>query len=203
MERRFGVSRKCLLLASSFDIESLKRRLQDGNSIAGFENTNEPVSAVAIIIAPNREGASILLIKRRDRQGDPWSGQIAFPGGHKSAEDQTLLQTAIREASEEVGINLREHELLGILPVVYSHTRRMPVLPFVFRLRTDSQVRLNDEVSESFWARLHELASISSTTSEVEVEQGRLRVDSYVYYEHVIWGLTFRIINILLNKQQP
>lgn len=196
------MSRKRVLLSSSFDIGSLKQRLGDANSAAGFENINEPVSAVAIIINTNRGTASILLIRRRDRQGDPWSGQIAFPGGHKSNEDQTLLQTAIRETSEEVGINLRDHELLGALPVIYSRTRRMPVLPFVFGLRVDSQVRLNDEVAESFWVPLQDLASVGSSTSEVEVEQGKLRVECYVYDEHVIWGLTFRIINVLLNKSE-
>ncbi len=97
---------------------------------------------------------------------------------------------------------MHDRELLGVLPVVYSHTRRMPVLPIVFQARIDSPVKLNDEVAESFWVPLRELASISSTTSEVEVERGRLQVDSYVYDGHVIWGLTFRIINILLNKPQ-
>jgi hypothetical protein len=50
---------------------------------------------------------------------------------------------------------------------------------------------------------LHELASVGSSTSEVQVEQDKLRVDCYVYDEHVIWGLTFRIINVLLNSSQP
>jgi len=190
-------------LTNSFDIESLKQRLSDGNSVVHLEDTSEPVSAVAIIIGPGRKGVSILLIRRRDRQGDPWSGQIAFPGGHKSREDQTLLQTAIRETSEEVGIEVGMKELLGVLPLTHSHTRRMPVSPFVFQLTKGVPVKLNDEVTESFWVPLRELANMGWTTSEVEVEQRRLSVDSYVYDEHVIWGLTFRIINILLNKSSP
>jgi len=190
-------------VTSSFDIESLKQRLNPESSVAGSESSNEPVAAVAIIIDPNRSGPSVLLIRRRDREGDPWSGQIAFPGGHRSTKDRTLLQSAIREASEEIGIDLHEHELLGVLPLAYSHTRRMPVAPFVFQLRSNVAVRLNDEVAESFWVPLSELLKIRSTTSQVQVGRGTLSVDSYIYDGHVIWGLTFRIINILLNKPQP
>jgi 8-oxo-dGTP pyrophosphatase MutT (NUDIX family) len=188
---------------NSFDVESLKRRLSPETSLRGLERANGPISAVSIIIDPTRSSASILLIRRRDREGDPWSGQIAFPGGHTSTNDKTLLQTAIREALEEVGIALREHELLGVLPLMYSHTRKMPVASFVFALKNDVSITLNDEVAESFWVPLDELLRISATTSQVQVERGRLDVDSYVYDKHVIWGLTFRIINILLNKPQP
>jgi 8-oxo-dGTP pyrophosphatase MutT (NUDIX family) len=171
--------------------------------MAGYEKSSEPVAAVAIVIDSNRDGGSVLLIRRREREGDPWSGQIAFPGGHKSTNDETLLRTAIREGKEEVGIDLHEHELLGVLPQMYSRTRRIPVSPFVFQLKKDVAIRLNDEVAESFWVPLNELLRISSTTSQVQVEQGKLSVNSYIYDEHVIWGLTFRIINILLNKPQP
>jgi 8-oxo-dGTP pyrophosphatase MutT (NUDIX family) len=186
-----------------FDVESLKQRLNAERSLEGFERANGPVSAVAIIIDSTQSEESILLIKRRDREGDPWSGQIAFPGGHKSANDKTLLQTAIREAGEEVGIVLREHDLLGVLPLMYSHTRRMPVASFVFALKNDLSIILNNEVAESFWVPIDELLRIRVTTSEVHVEGGWLNVDSYIHDRHVIWGLTFRIINTLLNKPQP
>jgi len=117
-----------------------------------------------------------------------------------SPNDQSLLQTAVREAAEEVGIELGEHSLLGALPLVYSRTRRVLVTPFVFQLKSDVKVRLNEEVAESFWVSLEELAKIRSTMSQVRVQQGELEVDSYIYDGRVIWGLTFRIINMLLER---
>ena len=184
----------------TFDIGSLKERLKPGASALGSRNEERPGAAVAIIIDPKRQGASILLIKRTERQDDPWSGQIAFPGGHKSGDDRTSLETAIREASEEVGIHLIDHDVLGVLPLVYSRTRRVLVAPLVFELKGDVIVHLNEEVAESFWVQISELSKIKVTKSEVNVEEGKLTVDSYVYGERVIWGLTFRIINILLKK---
>jgi 8-oxo-dGTP pyrophosphatase MutT (NUDIX family) len=132
--------------------------------------------------------------------GDPWSGQIAFPGGHRSLNDPTLLETAIREVSEEVGIDLRQHVALGVLPFEYSQTRRVFVAPFVFWLNSNVTVRLNDEVAESFWVPMEDLSKIVSTRSEVHVEGGTLDVESIVLDGHVIWGLTFRIISNLLSR---
>ena len=187
-------------MINRFDIESLRQRLNPASSIEGPDNSNEPVAAVAIIIDIHRESDSILLMRRQDRVGDPWSGQISFPGGHKSPSDRTLLETAIREASEEVGIELHRHVTLGVLPLMYSQTRRVLVAPFVFQLSSKVLVQLNDEVAESFWASLDELSKIRTTRSEVHVEAGTLDVDSYVLEGHVIWGLTFRIIRSLLNR---
>jgi 8-oxo-dGTP pyrophosphatase MutT (NUDIX family) len=187
-------------LAKSFEIETLKQRLKPESSAMESQGSIEPLAAVAVVIDLSRNSGSILLIRRRDREGDPWSGQVAFPGGHKSPNDQTLLQTAVREAEEEVGIQLHEHSLLGALPPVYPRGRSVLVAPFVFQLRREVEVRLNDEVAESFWAKLTELSNIHATLSPVVVQQGQLKVDSYVYDGRVIWGLTYRIINMLLGK---
>jgi len=188
-------------LTDTFDLELLKGRLRK-KPPASESDQGEPVAAVAIIINPNDRGGSILLIRRTERVGDPWSGQMAFPGGHKSHDDRDFLATAIREAREEVGIDLQEHELLGPLPVMYSRTRRVPVAPYVFQLKADVAVKSNDEVAESFWVPLSTLSEINASKTEVRVEEDKLNVDAYVYHGNVIWGLTLRIINLLLNREQ-
>ncbi len=187
-------------MTGTFDLELLRRRIREG-SFPPESKEDQPVAAVAVIINPKDRGGSVLLIKRTERVGDPWSGQIAFPGGHKAPDDRDFLETAIREAKEEVGVELREHELFGHLPLVYARTRRVQVVPYVFELRTSAMIRPNEEVSDSFWAPLDSLNKIKATKTEVEVEEGKLSVDAYIYDEHVIWGLTFRIINILLGRQ--
>ncbi len=142
------------------------------------------------------------MIKRRERKGDPWSGQIAFPGGRKTATDQSLLETVFRETKEEVGIRLSKDEMLGVLPPLAGRSRRVVVTPYVFQLRHQVNVHPNYEVAETFWASLTQLKDIQSTKTEVNVEDGKLLADSYNCEGRVIWGLTFRIINTLLNKEQ-
>jgi len=186
---------------STFDLEPLKERLRREGPGPKLNN-GHPEAAVAIIINPKDRGGSILLIKRTERVGDPWSGQIAFPGGHKASNDRNFLETAIREAHEEVGIDLREHELLGQFPLVYARTRRVQVAPFVFQLKTGVNVKSNEEVAEKFWVPLSILAVSEVNRAEVKVDEGKLNVEAYVYYGNIVWGLTFRIINILLDRKE-
>ncbi len=185
---------KWINVVETFDLESLKRRLSPKISL-----TTSPDASVAIIINATSD-ASVLLIRRVQQSGDPWSGQIAFPGGHKSSADHTFLDTAIREADEEIGINLHEHALLGVLPFVPTQSRAVIVAPVVFQLVDRAQIRLNEEVAESFWASLKLLEQVPVTRSEVKVDSGRQVVDSSNYCGHIIWGLTFRILNLLLDK---
>ena len=189
-------------MRNRFDIESLSKRLNASGPVVEIAKPGEPVAAVAIIIDMNRTNGAVLLIKRQVRAGDPWSGQIAFPGGHRRQSDLTLLETAIRETEEEVGIELRRHTVLGALRTMYSLSRKIPVAPFVFQLKIEAAVWPSHEVAESFWVRLSDLSRIASTRSEVFAQNSRLLVDSYVYDGHVIWGLTFRIVNTLLDRPQ-
>jgi 8-oxo-dGTP pyrophosphatase MutT (NUDIX family) len=189
-------------LTGAFDLESLKGRLRREEGPVPKSHIGHPVAAVAIIINPKDRGGSILLIKRTERVGDPWSGQIAFPGGHKASTDRSFLETAIREAHEEVGIDLREHELLGQLPLVYARTRRVQVAPFVFELKTGVIVKSNEEVAEKFWVPLSILGVSEVNRTEVKVDEGKLNVEAYIYGGNTVWGLTFRIINILLDRKE-
>src|SRR5258706_13265424 len=78
-------------------------------------------AAVALVLSPSLADApalSLLLVRRAERDGDPWSGHMALPGGHAHPSDVDLLHTARRETLEEVGIDLTDAELLGRLDEV-------------------------------------------------------------------------------------
>jgi len=187
-------------VTGQFNLSSLRNRLLPQNSVRRSEE--EPaVAAVAIIINPNDQGGSVLFIKRTERRGDPWSGQIAFPGGRKSPIDKGLAETAVRETREEVGIELTGHELLGHLPIVTTRSRRLRVLPFVFQLKSIVSIRANEEVADAFWVPLSDLEGLEVESRDVRVDHGTLSADSYIVDGRVIWGLTFRIINLLLDRE--
>ena len=181
--------------------DSIRSRLLPPESNLGTSDQGHPPeAAVAVIIDPSRLGTMILLIRRSERTGDPWSGQIAFPGGFKGTDDRTLLETAIREANEEVGIALEQHTVLGVLPFMYARGRRVRVATYVFQLQKTVQVHSGFEVADIFWVPVSDLARSPMIRSEVRVEEGKLTVYSYSYRGNLIWGLTFRIINTLLGK---
>src|SRR5258705_6854336 len=105
-------------------------------------------AAVAVILHDGDDGIEALFIHRAIRAGDTWSGQIAFPGGRRDPGDVDLLDTAIRETHEEVGVDLTSAERLGTLDDLYPRTPVLPpvvVRPFVFALTSRPPMVLNPE----------------------------------------------------------
>jgi 8-oxo-dGTP pyrophosphatase MutT (NUDIX family) len=161
-------------------------------------------AAVALVLAPaTTAGASpvsVLLLRRSEREGDPWSGHMALPGGLAQPEDADLLHTARRETLEEVGIDLGAAEFLGRLDDVSPmRSSNMAVRPFVFWAPTQQSGTLSAEVAEVLWVPLDALASDAlRSMRDVEVRGSTLRVPAYVIDERVVWGMTFHLLERFL-----
>jgi 8-oxo-dGTP pyrophosphatase MutT (NUDIX family) len=168
-------------------------------------DSNEPPSgqmrAAVSIVLQNREAPSILLIKRADREGDPWSGQVAFPGGKAQEGDATLKDTAIRETKEEVGIDLRtQAEFLGYFTPFKTHTGTLDVTPSAFLLKTEAEVKSNEEVASYRWVKLERLLSgRARSTYRLEFGGQAREMPAMLVDDYVVWGLTHRIISTLLE----
>jgi 8-oxo-dGTP pyrophosphatase MutT (NUDIX family) len=80
----------------------------------------QPAAAVAIVHARGAE-ESVLLIRRTEREDDPWSGHWSFPG--RDPEDIDLVHTALRELAEECGIALSRESLEAALPPTWAGRR--------------------------------------------------------------------------------
>jgi 8-oxo-dGTP pyrophosphatase MutT (NUDIX family) len=159
-------------------------------------------AAVAVILAPAAEGElALLFIKRAEHPKDPWSGQMALPGGRRDASDPNLLATAIRETAEETGIALQPEEVVGELDdlsPVSPHLPPLVVRPFVFGLPETPTVRLSAEATLHLWVPRVRMAE-HRTEETVVVAGGRqLTVPGYRIGAHFIWGMTERIISPLL-----
>ena len=158
-------------------------------------------AAVAVIIAPDPD--ALLLIRRAHREGDPWSGHIALPGGRRQAEDIDLAATAIRETREEVGVVLDRTHMVAALDDVAPRTPVLPpiaVRPFVFSVPERPGLMLNTEVDAAEWVELELLrAPATHRIVEVAVSQGSLQTPAYVTPHGVVWGMTERILTLLFG----
>jgi 8-oxo-dGTP pyrophosphatase MutT (NUDIX family) len=157
-------------------------------------------AAVAALIHDDAAGPRVLLMKRAERSGDPWSGHISLPGGGYHAPDPDLLATAIRETREELGIDLAATEHLGPLPVLSplsSGPNGVEVTPFVFASRARLATHPGPEALSAFWLPL-ELAASGALDSTYTYPGTDRTFPSWVYEGHTIWGLTWRILGDLL-----
>ncbi|MCL9645618.1 CoA pyrophosphatase [Pantoea eucrina] len=152
-------------------------------------------AAVLVPIINSAEPA--LLLTRRSALLRKHAGQVAFPGGMQDASDTSLIDTALREAQEEIGIDPRQVQIAGILPAVTSSTG-FAVTPVVGILPA-MPLRLNpDEVESAFTMPLREalhLARYHPLTLYRGQRQHRIWLSWY--NDYFIWGMTAGIIRAL------
>ena len=155
---------------------------------------NLRLAAVLILIFPDKR--SILFTKRTENLKQH-QGQIAFPGGRFEESDGDLAYTAIRETTEEVGIDQTFIEVIGRLPPLVT-TSRHYVYPYVGVVDKEAQIIINpNEVQEYFFAELKNLLD------PVNFEKGFFRGMLLPYYkvkEYKIWGVTQQILTEFLTR---
>jgi 8-oxo-dGTP pyrophosphatase MutT (NUDIX family) len=150
---------------------------------------DEPAPRRAAVAIALREALSgeleLLLIKRADYAGDP-----------------SLEATAIRETYEETGVDLAAGVPLGTLDEIYPRTPVLPpivVRPHVFAITHPVELTLSHEVAAAFWMPLASLRDPAATVETTVVVRGEeRRVSCFRHREHVIWGLTERILQQLV-----
>ncbi|MBA3890068.1 MAG: CoA pyrophosphatase [Gemmatimonadaceae bacterium] len=188
------------------DIVRVTRSLRErpGRAAASYEGAR--FAAIALVVRPADAGPELLMIKRADVEGDPWSGHIACPGGRLDPDDCDLAATAIRETLEETGIDIaREGTLIGALDDLSPRTPRLPpiiIRPFVAVVGRDVKLTANREVAAAFWiplAAIRERASWGLGTVIVR-EAEEAEVPTFRHGDHTVWGLTERALRDFLHR---
>lgn len=162
-------------------------------------------AAVALILQLREGELGVLMIRRADSEGDPWSGHMAFPGGRLEPTDEHGLAAAKRETEEEIGLHLGTQEpCIGRLSDLNAVNRRfrggLIISPYVFHLKRSVNFHPNYEVAEVVWVPLEFLLD-AANREEMLWERGRLklRMPCYFYEGRRIWGLSLRMLDELLD----
>jgi 8-oxo-dGTP pyrophosphatase MutT (NUDIX family) len=159
-------------------------------------------AAVAVVLCGPPDDVEVLLIERAAKDSDPWSGQMAFPGGKAEPVDTDSRATAIRETREEVGLALHRAQDLGQLLTIdggRAVNKRFPVAAHVFGLDgVRPALEPNYEVADTVWMPLRHLTEpdrridFHYPPAERSFPGVRLDGDS-----PVLWGLTLRFLTDL------
>ncbi len=164
-------------------------------------------AAVALIFAGADRDLSLCFIQRATHPRDPWSGQMALPGGRVSPADASLWDAAVRETSEEVGLRLERYQYLGAGPVIPLVRAGRPtagsVAPFVFYAGAEPPALEPDpgEVTAAYWIALAHLSDTRNRATLERVADGATRrLPAIRFGRQLIWGMTWRMVTSLLDR---
>lgn len=166
---------------------------------AGEAGTHRPAAVLVPVVA--REGEAMVLLTQRASHLRDHSGQIAFPGGKIDAGDPSPLETALREAEEEIGLPRRLVQPLGYLDPYLSGTG-FRILPVVAMVEPVYALSLNpDEVDAAFEVPLGFLMTEANHQRHAREWKGSLRhYYAMPYEDHYIWGVTAGILRNLFER---
>jgi 8-oxo-dGTP pyrophosphatase MutT (NUDIX family) len=192
----------------------------------GQEQDQGASAAVAAIFREHAGAAEIFFIRRAQRAGDPWSGHVAFPGGRREPEDRSLLETAMRETREEVGIVLEERELIARLPDLPAFNRSktggaMVVSPFVFVVKHPVVIAPQEsEVASTMWVPFEKLVRGEGRGTFIWSYEGKtlelpcfhlggcpgpspIEAAAIAAGQPILWGMTYRMLETLFEAILP
>jgi 8-oxo-dGTP pyrophosphatase MutT (NUDIX family) len=180
-------------------IEELERILAQREK--RYINDASRVPSAVLIPMYQKQGHYYIVLIRRTENVKDHKGQVSFPGGARDINDRTLLHTAVRESREEIGLRMKDIEVIGELDDEITTTSNYIVTPFVAIISWPYRFKKNKD----------EVAEIIQVPIEALLEKGRLKkssetlndqpIESYTYNYRgkVIWGATARILKKLLD----
>ena len=169
------------------------------------EETSVRLAAILLVLRARDDGEpELLMIKRAEHEGDPWSGHVACPGGRMEPGDRDLSVTAVRETLEETGIDVaRDGRLLGQLDDLRPRSPLLPpmvIRPYVALVRADVDIVPSHEVASAFWVPVSALRERAAWgVGLVEARGGQRNVSTFQHGEHTVWGLTERALRQFLT----
>lgn len=186
-------------------LDELERLLAHRAELAVRAGDLPRASVAALVRERAAGGLELLFIRRADRDGDPWSGQMAWPGGRHSPSDASALHTAQRETLEEIGVDLtRVARPIARLDDVVPFTRTttpLLVTPFVFAVEGEIRCSLNHEVAEVHWAPLDPIARGEGREPYLFTRDSfQMAFPSVRVGPHPVWGMTLRLLEDFLAE---
>ena len=178
------------------NLEQIKNSLASEISPILSKNEKTKLSSVLIIIFD--KSPKILMIKKPITM-NYHGGEIAFPGGKISNEDDDLLDTAIRETKEETGITISREQIIGQLKPVRTLNSGFTILPFVCILNEINELTPNSEVEEFLEIPL--VPFLQTLTNDSDPEHNSIQ-EMYIltFNNKIIWGASARMIKQITEK---
>jgi ADP-ribose pyrophosphatase YjhB (NUDIX family) len=190
-------------------IDDIRRALAVYQPLLAQQGLERHASVALVLREGGEQGSEMLFIERAEKEGDPWSGHMAFPGGRVEMPAESPEQAAVRETLEEVGLSLLSGERLGRLDDLqgrHAGAGRPPgmvISAFVYHLPAPGVlVRQESEVREAFWVPVRQLVEPTRRVRRAFRGTGSFEFPGIVVGEpdrQVVWGLTYRFLEVFFR----
>ncbi len=195
------------MAVAALDLPGLRARLRAALD-ARPRRVAEPADrlpAAVLLLLLDRDGAPHLVFTKKTETVPHHKGQFAFPGGLVGTADASRVETALREAREEIGLDPAAVEVLGLMDDVPTATTRFVITPVVGLAATPpALVPDGREIERVLEVRLDRLRDPASFREEWWEREGRVHpVAFFTVGEDVIWGATARILKDFLALVGP
>jgi len=192
----------------NLQVETIRRKLATVTPPPREALANKSNAAAVLIPLFERDGELHIVYIRRSDHVASHRGQVAFPGGRVDPVDATLLDAALREAHEEVGIHPSTVEVIGAFATMQTTTSGIVVAPFVGVIPHDAPLKPQlSEVAQIFDVPLTALRDPKFRGDYRWTRDGLAsrasKFPAILYGGQTIWGLTLRITLNLLELLDP
>lgn len=165
---------------------------------------NDTKKSAVLVPIYRRDDGEVMVILVRRSEGDNHGGQIAFPGGKVSKSDKTLLDTALREADEEIGLPAENVLIIRQLPKVYTNFSNFEITPFLSKIKKPANWKLSkneiSEVIEIPVKRLSDQLSHGQETMDFPDWDKAREVPFIRIGQYKLWGASYRILEPILTE---
>jgi 8-oxo-dGTP pyrophosphatase MutT (NUDIX family) len=156
---------------------------------------------IPVYRSPDGELRIVMILRN---PGGVHGGQIAFPGGKHDPEDETMLDTALREVREELGLIVERNDVLAELPMEQTRTTGYRVFPFLARIAVPDRWQIAErEIAEIVDVKLTDLTRRDAHDKMIgrfPTWEKAQQVSFYRIGEHRLWGLSYRILQPVLAR---
>jgi 8-oxo-dGTP pyrophosphatase MutT (NUDIX family) len=166
--------------------------------LSGDRKMGEGTLSAVLVIIHFVKGKPYVILTKRSNSLKNHAGQFSFPGGTYSQSDRDLMQTAIRETFEEIGLAINDHDIIGNLRSVHTLTSNFVIVPFIAIIQSLTELKPDrKEIDAILDVPLIDLLKTIKPDLEHKPENYRFEYDG-----NVVWGATARILKQMYDILQ-
>ena len=162
------------------------------------------IDAAVLIPVYRTQNGELHIVMILRNPGGVHGGQIGFPGGKHDPGDETMLDTALRETREELGLIVPREDVLAELPTEQPRTTGYRVFPYVARITVPDRWRIAErEIAEIVEVKLNDLTRPGAQKKMIERFSTWTKAEQVSFYQigtHRLWGLSYRILQPVIPR---